>query len=83
MNKGWKIGSCKFGRISYERDEHFFTPDDIPKKKLQAYKDMKEFTDPDILDLKKKDWNLRSSIPRQPVIEETFERKIMRVMAFY
>jgi len=76
---GWKIGSVKFERVNYEMDEHFFSAEDIPKPKLEAYRSMKDFTDPDVLGLKKKGWNAGTLVSKYPAQEETFDRKLMRI----
>lgn len=54
--------------------------DDVPKVKKESHDTMCEFVDPDLLGLKKMNWNGSSKIPKYPHLEETFERKLMKVL---
>jgi hypothetical protein len=75
----WKIGSVKYGRYDYESDEHFFSNDDMPRKNRAAHQAMKDLTDPDILGLKKREWNTSAAVPKNPTAEETFAGKLMKI----
>ena len=77
--KSAKIGSCRLPRMNYERDEQFFAKEEIPKKALEAKYQMKDLVDPDLLSLRKKDWNQSTSVPRNIAEEEDFQRKLTRV----
>lgn len=83
MQRKWVIGSSHYGEnINYQRDFQFFSLDDIPSQKKVAHDKMSDFIDPDLLGLKRTDWNSSSKIPKYPHLEETFERKLMKVQ-FY
>lgn len=78
-----KIGSFKNqkGKLNYDRDEQFFSQDDIPDKAKEAKAYIQKVTDPDLLGLRKKEWNSSSSVPKNPIQEETHERKLIKVSA--
>ena len=44
---------------------------------------MKEETDPDFLGLRKRNWNTSVFVPKNPLLEETFERKMIKVLYYY
>jgi hypothetical protein len=77
--KSAKIGSCRLPRMNYERDEQFFAKEEIPKKALEAKSHIKDLVDPDLLNLRKRDWNKSASVARNGSDEENFERKLTRV----
>lgn len=53
-----KIGSCRLGKINYDTKDHFFKLD----KKMREFKiEYEDWKDPDILDLKKRNWNNSTS----------------------
>ncbi len=80
MHKKWVIGSNHYGpHKNYQRDFQFFSIDDIPQAKKRAHDEACEFVDPDILGLKKRDWNASIKVPKYPHLEETFERKLTKV----
>ncbi|KAL4468592.1 hypothetical protein ABPG74_005095 [Tetrahymena malaccensis] len=74
-----KIGSVRNGKINFDRDEQFFSQDDIPQKAMEIKKQIKNFIDLDILNLKKKEWNSSCSVPKNPLLEETHERKLIKI----
>lgn len=76
-----KIGSFKNqkGKLNYDRDEQFFSQDDIPDKAKEAKAYIQKVTDPDLLGLRKKEWNSSSSVPKNPIQEETHERKLIKI----
>lgn len=74
-----KIGSIKNTRRNYDKDEQFFSSDDVPIKAKKAHDQIVEFIDPDILELRKKQWNSSVLVPKNPIIEETFERKLIKI----
>ena len=75
-----KIGSIKNTRINYDKDEHFFSKDDVPFKAQTTVALVKEEIDPDFLGLRKKVWNCSAFVPKNPLAEETFERKMIKVI---
>jgi hypothetical protein len=38
-----------------------------------------EFIDPDLLELRKRPWNSSVLVPKNPILEETFERKLIKI----
>jgi hypothetical protein len=75
-----QIGSKKNTRINYDRDEHFFSSDDVPPNAKKVHDEVKDFIDPDYLGLRKREWNPSVSMPKNPLAEETFERKMIKVI---
>jgi hypothetical protein len=73
------IGSIRTGKFDYDRDEHFWGPESVPHKARDAVRKAKGLTDPDVLELKKKEWNLSNQLSRNPSVDEPFERKLIRV----
>lgn len=43
--------------MDFERDENFFTLDDIPEKARIIHKEIEEYIDPDNLELRQPSWN--------------------------
>ncbi|CAD8142419.1 unnamed protein product [Paramecium pentaurelia] len=74
-----KIGSIKNNKVNYDKDEQFFSKEDIPQKALQIKQFIQTFVDPDILGLRKKQWNYSVSVPKNPLSEETHERKLVKI----
>jgi len=72
------VGSTKIGRMNFERTEQVFPKEDIPKKAYEAKVAMTQLVDPDILGLRKKDWNSSVSVPVNAQ-EEDFERKLTKI----
>jgi hypothetical protein len=72
------VGSTKLGRMNFERTEQVFPKEDIPKKSYEAKVAMTQLVDPDILGLRKKDWNGSVSVPVNAQ-EEDFERKLTKI----
>mgnify|MGYP000850438897 CR=1 FL=1 len=80
LHKKWVIGSSHYGaHRNYARDFQFFSVDDIPPAKKRAHDEVCEFVDPDVLELKKRNWNASVTVPKYPHLEETFERKLTKV----
>lgn len=70
--------------MTYERDEQFFTKDDTSKKNQEAKQEMLELVDPDLLGLRKKDWNKSVKATRHSATdEEDFQRKLTKVLEFF
>lgn len=46
---------------------------------MEAKQSTKLLLDPDILGLRKKDWNNSTLIPKNPALEETHERKLKKI----
>jgi len=61
-----KIGSAKNTRINYDKDEHFFSKDDVPSKAQTIVAQVKDEVDPDFLGLRKKGWNTSVFVPKNP-----------------
>jgi len=72
------VGSANFGRTNFERGEQIFPKEEIPKTNYEAKVQMKQFADPDILGLRKKEWNGSVSVPYNTQ-EEDFERKLTKI----
>ena len=45
----------------------------------QIHDEVREFVDPDILELRQKKWNTSVLVPKKPDQDETFERKLIKV----
>ena len=75
-----KIGSIRNERMNFEKDEYFFSSDDVPLKARKINQEIREFIDPDILGLRKKPWNNSVLFPKNPLSDETFERKMIKVI---
>lgn len=48
------IGSIKNEKINYDREEQFFSKEDVPLHARQVKNEVKEFIDPDHLGLRKR-----------------------------
>jgi len=72
------VGSVNLGRMNFEKNELMFTKEDIPMNKLDAKNQMTQLVDPDILGLRKKDWNSSTYVPFNAQ-EEDFERKLTKI----
>jgi len=72
------VGSAKLGRMNFERTEQVFPKEDIPKHCYEAKLSMNQLVDPDILGLRKKEWNSSVSVPYNTQ-EEDFERKLTKI----
>ena len=46
----------------------------------QIHDEVREFVDPDILELRQKKWNTSVLVPKKPDQDETFERKLIKVL---
>jgi len=65
-------------RINFERTEQVFPKEDTPFQAVDAKNKMTQLVDPDILGLRKKDWNNSTAISKNQQ-EEDFERKLTKV----
>ncbi len=65
--------------MNFERTEQVFPKEDVPKQAIDAKVSMNQLVDPDILGLRKKDWNRSTAVARNNQ-EEDFERKLTKVM---
>jgi len=72
------IGSVRLARTNFERGEQIFPKEDIPKQKLESKNQMNQLVDPDILGLRKKEWNSSAAVPWNTQ-EEDFERKLTKI----
>ncbi len=62
-----KIGSFAIGKINFDKKDHFFHLDERLKR---VKSEVKEFVDPDILGLKKSNWNGSSSMEPAPRVDQ-------------
>lgn len=65
--------------MSYDADEQFFSKEDVPEKAKIIRDQVKDFIDPDLLGLRKKEWNNSVAVPKNPLLEETHERKLVKI----
>ncbi len=73
------VGSTKYSRINFERNEQVFPKEDVPAHVMEAKNQMTQLVDPDILGLRKKGWNRSTAVSKNQQ-EEDFERKLTKVM---
>lgn len=66
-----KIGSIRNDKINYDKEEQFFSKDDIPLAARTIKEEINTLIDPDHLGLRKKDWNTSVSVPKNFEAEET------------
>ena len=59
-----KIGSVRNDKINYDKDEQFFSKEDIPQQAKTIKEEIKNLVDPDHLGLRKKAWNGSVSVPK-------------------
>ena len=59
------IGSVKNDKINYDREEQFFSKEDVPCKAREVKDVVKNFIDPDHLGLRKREWNTSVSVPKK------------------
>lgn len=59
------MGSIKNDKMNYDRDEQFFSKDDVPPKARTIKDSVKNLIDPDHLGLRKKHWNASVSVPKK------------------
>ncbi|EGR30381.1 hypothetical protein IMG5_133480 [Ichthyophthirius multifiliis] len=78
-HKMHKIGSIKNNKVNFDRDEQFFAQEDIPIQAIEKKIKIKEFINPDLLNLRKKEWNTSVAVPKNPLLEETHERKLIKI----
>ncbi len=64
-------------KINFDKDERVFFNENIPKKALEAHKFIQDYIDPDILQLKKQQWNSSNS---GKVYDESLDRQLMKVL---
>jgi hypothetical protein len=74
-----RIGSIRNDKINYDKDEQFFSKDDIPANAKTIKEEVKNLVDPDHLGLRKKPWNVSVSVPKNFEKEETHEQKLLKV----
>ena len=65
-------------RLNFERTEQVFPKEDVPKQAIESKVSMNQLVDPDILGLRKKDWNKSTAVAKTNQ-EEDFERKLTKV----
>lgn len=49
-----KIGSINNNKVNYDREQQFFSKDDVPAHARTLKQEIKDFIDPDFLGLRKK-----------------------------
>lgn len=59
-----KIGSVKNDKLNYDKEEQFFSKDDIPIYVRTIKEEINQLIDPDHLGLRKKEWNTSVSVPK-------------------
>jgi hypothetical protein len=59
-----KIGSVRNDKINYDKEEQFFSKDDIPLNARTIKEEINQLIDPDHLGLRKKQWNASVSVPK-------------------
>jgi hypothetical protein len=59
-----KIGSVRNDKINYDKEEQFFSKDDIPLHARTIKEEINQLIDPDHLGLRKKQWNASVSVPK-------------------
>lgn len=59
------MGSIKNDKLNYDRDEQFFSKDDVPHRARTIKESVKNLIDPDHLGLRKKQWNTSVSVPKK------------------
>lgn len=64
VNRAPKIGSIRNDKINYDKEEQFFSKDDVPLHAKTIKEEVKHFVDPDHLGLRKKEWNASVSVPK-------------------
>lgn len=73
------IGSIRNEKVNYDREEQFFSKEDVPTHVREIKNQVKDFIDPDHLGLRKKEWNGSVSVPKDMTAEESHERKLIKV----
>jgi len=82
-HKAAVAGSVKLGRMDFERSEQIFSREDMPHKSLTCKNQMTQLVDPDILGLRKKEWDNSNAVPLNTQ-EEDFDRKQTKIrMGFF
>ena len=74
-----KIGSIRNDKINYDKEEQFFTKDDIPLHARSIKEEINHLIDPDHLNQRQKPWNASVSLPKNFEKEETHEQKLLKV----
>jgi len=78
-----KIGSIRNDKLNYDKEEQFFSKDDIPLPARTIKEEINQLIDPDHLGLRKKHWNASVSVPKSMEKEETHEQKLLKVLPSY
>ena len=79
-NKQPRIGSIRNDKIDYDKDQQFFSKEDIPNEVKTIKDDIKNLIDPDHLGLRKKPWNGSVSVPKNMEKQQTHEQKLLKVL---
>jgi hypothetical protein len=68
-----RISHSKHDKLNYARDHKKFNDDDVPQKAKEAKEYIKELRDPDILELRKKNWNVSTQAQdnQRPELKKT------------
>ena len=74
-----KIGSIRNDKINYDKEEQFFSREDIPLHARSIKEEINHLIDPDHLDLRKKRWNASVSLPKSFEKDETHQQKLLKV----
>lgn len=78
-----KMGSIKDRKMNYEKDEYFFSKEDMPEKAREARKFYAQFMESDYLGLRKKPWEHSTFIDPMNRGEVNFDVEIFRVFYFF
>lgn len=73
------IGSIHNKKVNYDVDECFFAKDDIALDIRDKHNEVLEFTDPDFLGMRKKEWNTSVSVPTNALAEQDHQRKLLNI----
>ena len=66
--------------MNYDRDEQFFSKEDVPAKARTIKESVKHLIDPDHLGLRKRHWNASVSVPKKFEADETHEQRLLKVV---
>ena len=59
-----QIGSVRNDKTNYDKEEQFFSKDDVPLHARTIKEEINQLIDPDHLGLRKKQWNTSVSVPK-------------------
>ena len=73
-----KIGSIKNDKVNYDKEEQFFSKEDIPMHARTIKEEINQLVDPDHLGLRKKEWNTSVSVPKTESVGPSDSRRLSR-----